>query len=117
MWSLRNCGACAPSMSSKPGGAPAAITHLRTYSPDLRDKQVLTLDFELDDYLELALIWLAGNFFLSLWTQRQAGTVCPFKIRAELEAKCRLLREGKGAAIQNALALASIVLSAMYRPV
>ena len=99
-------------------GAPQLLlTHLRTYSPDLRDKQVLTLDFEVDDYLELALIWLAGNFFLSLWTQRQAGTVCPFKIRAELEAKCRLLREGKGAAIQNALALASIVLSAMYRPV
>ena len=98
-------------------GAPQLLlTHLRTYSPDLRDKQVLTLDFELDDYLELALIWLAGNFFLSLWTQRQAGTVCPFKIRAELEAKCRLLREGKGAAIQNAFTLVSIALSAIYRP-
>ena len=99
-------------------GAPQLLlAHLRTYSPNLRDEQVLTLDFEMDDYMELALTWLAGTFFLSLWNQRQAGKVCPHKIRAELEAKCRLLREGKGAAIQNALTLASIALSAMYRPV
>ena len=99
-------------------GAPQLLLkHLRTYSPGLREEQVLTLDFEVDDYMELALTWLAGNFFLSLWNQRQTGTVCPFKIRAELEAKCRLLREGKGVAIQNALTLASIALSAMYKPV
>ena len=99
-------------------GAPQLLlAQLRIYSPDLRDEQVLTLDFEMDDYMELALTWLAGTFFFSLWNQRQAGKVCPHKIRAELEAKCRLLREGKGAAIENALTLASIALSAMYRPV
>ena len=99
-------------------GAPQLLmSHLRNYSPDVEEKQVLTLDFEVDHHLELALTWLVGNFFLSLWNQRQSGTVCLFKIRAELEAKCRLLREGKGAAIQNAGTLASIVLSAMYRPV
>ena len=99
-------------------GAPQLLmSHLRNYSPDVEEKQVLTFDFEVDHHLELALTWLVGNFFLSLWNQRQSGTVCLFKIRAELEAKCRLLREGKGAAIQNAGTLASIVLSAMYRPV
>ena len=104
-------------MSSKSGAPQLLLSQLRTYSPDLKDKQVLTLDFEMDDHLELALIWLTGNFFLSLWNQRQTGTVCPFKIRAELEAKCRLLREGKGETIQTALTLASIALSVMYRPV
>ena len=49
------------------------------------------------------------------WEQRQETRVCPHKIRAELEAKCRLLREGKGASLQNAFALAGIAISEMFR--
>ena len=90
------------------------VNLLRTYSPGLRDEQVLTLDFSIDDTMELALIWLVGSFFLSLWKQRQEARVCPFKIRAELEAKCRLLREGKGISLQNAFTLAGIAISEMF---
>ena len=36
------------------------------------------------------------------------------KTRAQLEAKCRLLREGKGASFQNAFTLTSIAIQAMF---
>ena len=87
---------------------------MRSYSPDVRDDQLLTLDFYMDDTMELALVWLIGSLFLCLWEQRQETRVCPHKIRAELEAKCRLLREGKGASLQNAFALAGITISEMF---
>ena len=96
-------------------GVPGKLVSLlRTYSPGLRDDQVLTLDFDLDDTMELALVWLTGSFFFCLWEQRQETRVCPHKIRAELEAKCRLLREGNGASLQNAFALAGIAISEMF---
>ena len=75
---------------------------------------MLTLDFEMDDTMELALVWLIGSFFLSLWEQRQETRVYPHKIRAELEAKCRLLREGKGTSLKNAFSLAGIAITEMF---
>ena len=35
-------------------------------------------------------------------------------LRAQLEARCRLLREGKGPSLQNAFTLASIAVQSMY---
>ena len=87
---------------------------LRTYEPGIEVHQVLNLDLNLDDSLELPLVWLVASLLQLLWQQRQEGRVCPVKTRAELEARCRLLRSGKGAALQNASTLASIALSAMY---
>ena len=117
------CGLCgAPetlehALLTCPGnqGVPGLLVSLvRNYSPGVRDNQVLTLDFEIDDTMELALVWLIGSFFLCLWELRQETRVCPHKIRAELEAKCCLLREGKGASLQNAYALAGITISEMF---
>ena len=90
------------------------IAMVRTYSPGVSEGQVLNLDFEVDDSMELSIVWLIGSFFLCLWEQRQETRVCPHKIRAELEAKCRLLREGKGISLQNAFALAGIAISEMF---
>ena len=87
---------------------------VQSYSPGVRDHQVLSLDFEVDDTMELSLVWLIGSSLLCLWEQRQETRVCPHKIRAELEAKCRLLREGKGISLQNAFALAGIAISEMF---
>ena len=96
-------------------GAPGQLVAMvRSYSPGLSDSQVLNLDFEVDDTMELSIVWLVGSFFLCLWEQRQETRVCPHKIRAELEAKCRLLREGKGISLQNAFALAGIAISEMF---
>ena len=117
------CGLCGASETLEhalltcPGnqGVPGQLVSLvRNYSPGVRDTQVLTLDFEMDDTMELALVWLIGSFFLCLWEQRQETRVCPHKIRAELEAKCRLLREGKGISLQNAFTFAGIAISEMF---
>ena len=117
------CGLCgAPetlehALLTCPGnkGVPGQLVSLvRTYSPGVRDNQVLTLDFEMDDTMELALVWLIGSFFLSLWEQRQETRVYPHKIRAEMEAKCRLLREGKGTSLKNAFTLAGIAITEMF---
>ena len=87
---------------------------LRTYVPGIEVHQVLKLDLNLDNPLELPLVWLVASLLQLLWQQRQEGKVCPVKTRAELEARCRLLRSGKGASQQNASTLASIALAAMY---
>ena len=87
---------------------------LRTYEPGIEVHQVLKLDLNLDNPLELPLVWLVASLLQLLWQQRQEGKVCPVKTRAELEARCRLLRSGKGALQQNASTLASIALAAMY---
>ena len=117
------CGLCgAPetlehALLNCPGnqGVPRKLIALvQSYSPGVRDHQVLSLDFEVDDTMELSLVWLIGSSFLCLWEQRQETRVCPHKIRAELEAKCRLLREGKGISLQNAFALAGIAISEMF---
>ena len=75
---------------------------------------MLTLDLNLADSLELPLIWIVATMLSLLWQQKQEGKVCPVKIRAELEARCRLLREGKGGYMQNCSVLAEIAISSMY---
>ena len=96
-------------------GVPELLLKLlKMYNPSVEYWQVLTLDFDLDDPMELPLIWIVASFLFLLWQQRQDGKVCPVKIRAELEARCRLLREGKGAFMQNCSVLAEIAIHSMY---
>jgi hypothetical protein len=96
-------------------GLPALLLALlRGYMPGLRDEQLLSFDFALDGSMELPLVWLSGALLCSLWQQRQQGRVCAAKTRAELEARCRLLREGKRPSMQNAFILAEIALRAMF---
>ena len=87
---------------------------LRIYDQSAEYRQVLTLDLNLDDSLELPLVWIVASFLFLLWQQRQDGKVCPVRIRAELEARCRLLREGKGDFMHNCSVLAEIAIRSMY---
>ena len=96
-------------------GVPELLLKLvRIYNPSAEYCQVLTLDLELDDSMELPLIWIVASLLYLLWQQRQEGKVCPVKIRAELEARCRLLREGKGGLMHNCSILAEIAIRSMY---
>ena len=81
------------------------LTLLSSYTPDVTPQRVLTLDLDIESHMELPLLWIIASVLSSIWAQRQEGRVCPAKTRAQLEAKCRLLREGKGASFQNAFAL------------
>ena len=71
------------------------LNQLQVHVPGLSFRQVLTLDLELEPSIELPLTWLIGSGLLSLWKQREEGKINLTKIRAELEARCQLLRDGK----------------------
>ena len=98
-------------------GVPELLLKLlKMYYPTVEYHQVLTLDLELEDSMELPLIWIVASLLFLLWQQRQEGKVCPVRIRAELEARCRLLREGKGGLMHNCSVLAEIAIRSMYNP-
>ena len=90
------------------------LTLLYSYTPSVTPERVLTLDLDIESHMELPLLWIIASVLSSIWAQRQEGRVCPAKTRAQLEAKCRLLREGKGASFQNAFTLTSIAIQAMF---
>jgi hypothetical protein len=90
------------------------LSLLRGYQPGLRGEQVLTLDLDLTDSMELPLVWLAGTALFSVWQQRTKGAVSAAKTRAELEARCRLLREGAAPNLHNFVVLTELALQEMY---
>ena len=80
----------------------------------MRGEQVLTLDFDLDHSMELPLVWVVGTTFFSVWKQRLKGAVSAALTRAELEARCRLLREGASPALHNFVVLTELALREMF---
>ena len=75
---------------------------LRRYQPGADLRCILTLDLEVEPSLELPFTWLIGSLLSSIWTQRENRRVDLIRTRAELEAKCRLLRECKIKMWENA---------------
>ena len=90
------------------------LTLLGSYIQNVTPERILTLDLDIESHMELPLVWIIASTLSSIWLQRQEGKVCPARTRAQLEAKCRLLREGKGPSFQNAFTLASIAIQAMF---
>ena len=78
------------------------LTELQSSMPGLTGTQVLTLDLHMDHEKELPIVWIIGSLLHSIWTQRNLGRVTRAKTRADLEAGCRLLREGKIPVMTNA---------------
>ena len=87
---------------------------LQHQQPTLTFVNLITLDLDLDPTLELPLIWITCSMLFSIWTQREEGEVNVSKTRAFLEARCRLLREGKVKNIRNAHALTEILLQNLF---
>jgi hypothetical protein len=110
--SLHHALATCPGNQGLPG---LLLVLLQGYMPGLQYEQMLTLDFNLDDTMELPLVWLSSALLCSLWGQRLQGRVSAARTRSELEARVRLLREGKRPEMQNAFVLAEIALRAMFR--
>jgi hypothetical protein len=92
------------------------LSLLQGYQPGLRGEQVLRLDLNVDHSMELPLVWLVGTTFFSVWKQREKGAVSAALTRSELEARCRLLREGAAPALINFTALTELALRAMLQP-
>ena len=90
------------------------LMELRATIPGITFNQVLTLDIEVEPEMELPLLWLVGSFLLSLWTQRILGRVSLAKTRAELEARCHILREGKVPAVVNASITSAALIESIF---
>ena len=76
--------------------------------------KIITLDLDIEPTLEFPLTWITYSLLHSIWSQRDEGRVCAAKTRAELEAKCRLLREGKQRSLKIAHALVSTSLITLF---
>ena len=69
---------------------------LKQFIPTLTASDILTLNFNSEEELNFPLVWCAATFLSSLWKLRtEKKTVELFKIRSELEANCRMLRESR----------------------
>ena len=96
-------------------GIPALLLlELRSYVPGLSYNQVLTLDIDIEPDKELPIVWLVGSLIYSIWIQRTVGRVTLAKTRADLEAKCRILREGKIPSVTNASITSAALIDSMF---
>ena len=87
---------------------------LRLYQPGAEQRCLPTLDLDLEPSLELPFTWLIGTLLSSIWSQRESRRVDLRHTRAELEAKCRLLREFKVKTWANAHIQTEALVSQMF---
>ena len=68
---------------------------LREIQPSLQVEAVLRLELEVEDELELPVVWLIGCVLGILWNLRQQSNsiVKGYQVRSQLEAEINLLRE------------------------
>ena len=82
-----------------PGNQGAgAVLHngLKQYLPHLTTQMILNLDFHAEEEFKFPLVWTTATFLSTLWQLRvDKKRVELIKIRAEMEASCRLLRESR----------------------
>ena len=70
---------------------------------------MLTLDFEVDSHMELPLVWISGAIFSQIWALRKSNKEINWlKIRSEMEASCRILRESKVLYYQHSFTIAEL---------
>ena len=70
------------------------LSSLSPTIPNITIRQILLLDFQLDEPDEFPVVWLVGNFLLTMWNLRVAKKQARlFSIKADLEARASLLRE------------------------
>ena len=97
------------------GDLPARLLRtLRRYQPGAMQTTILTMNLEVEQVLELPFTWLIGTFLASIWKQREARRVNLVDTRAELEARCRLLRECKVKVWTNAHVTTSNLVSQLF---
>ena len=81
--------------ASQEAGA-VLLSGLRKTIPNLTSTQVLTLNFQPADHLTFPIVWSIAHFLSSLWQLRvEKKRVQLMKIRTDMEASCRLLRESR----------------------
>ena len=69
---------------------------LKKYLPNLTRNMILTLNYTVEEDLQFSLVWTTAAFLSTVWNLRtEKKKVDLIRIRAEMEASCRLLRESR----------------------
>ena len=61
------------------------IKVLKSYDLEVTPSKVLTLDVNLESHMEIPLVGIIATTLSTIWTQRQKGSVCAAKTRAQLK--------------------------------
>ena len=78
------------------GVGTSVLRSLTNFAPGLDVKDALLLDFNVDESLELPLVWAFAVAWGSIWDMRQSKTRPQlYLVRAQMEAKVALLRESR----------------------
>ena len=74
----------------------ALMDTLSISQPNLSPSKVLTLSFEVEEEMELPVVWLTTNILQKIWDFRKEKKRCDLvRVRADLEARVSLLRESR----------------------
>ena len=72
------------------------LNGIRKYVPNINPSDILNLNFDVQEELDFPLVWCTASFLSALWNLRtEKKRVELIKIRAEMEAQVRLLRESR----------------------
>ena len=67
---------------------------LREIQPGLQAEAILRLEMQVEESLELPIVWLTATVLNTLWKLRQSSTkVRQYLVRSQFEAQINLLRE------------------------
>ena len=67
---------------------------LRQYQPNISLEAALRLELNVEEEIELPLVWISAATLLSVWEQRKISIrVVPHVTRSQLEAKVNILRQ------------------------
>ena len=69
---------------------------LRKFDQTITPTKIISHDYEFEKEMQFAIVWVTGSFLSALWQLRvEKKRVDLVKIRSEMEANCRLLRESR----------------------
>ena len=73
---------------------PNLMSYLREIQPGLQAGAALWLEIQVEEELELPVVWLLATLLRIVWNLRQFNSkIRPFLFRSQLEAEINLLRE------------------------
>ena len=82
--------------SSSKEASTVLLQGLRNSIPEITPAQILTLGFENDERHSFPIVWAIAQFLYTLWQLRMKKKPAQLiKIRSDMEASCRLLRESR----------------------
>ena len=94
------------------GVGVSILSSIQSFAPNLQAQDATCLDFNVDDTLELPIVWALAVAWSSLWDLRQKRTRPQlYLVRAQMEARISLLRECRR--FRNATAIIDTIIETL----